>query len=73
MVEVGFRFKTPKKRDTKLWDHLRKTWGLQYLHKDGQATVYDGSYVKPLTRLEEHRANKRQQKESIAFFNRKHN
>lgn len=38
MVDVGFKFKTPKKYDTKKWKHLEKTWENQYIYKNGIKT-----------------------------------
>jgi hypothetical protein len=30
MTDVGFKFKTPKKKDIKQWKLLEKTWENQY-------------------------------------------
>ncbi len=30
MIDVGFKFRTPKKKDVKQWKHLEKTWENQY-------------------------------------------
>ena len=46
MVNVGFKFKTPKKSDIKSWKHLQKTWQVQQKFVDGVET-----YVGPKERI----------------------
>ena len=38
MVDVGFKFKTPKKYDVKQWKHLEQTWENQYKFINGVKT-----------------------------------
>lgn len=46
MVNVGFKFKTPKKSDIKSWKDLQKTWQVQQKFVDGVET-----YVGPKERI----------------------
>ena len=45
MVNVGFKFRTPKKNNVKQWNHLKKTWENQYKYINGVET-----YVGPKIR-----------------------
>lgn len=45
MVDVGFKFKTPKKNDIKQWKHLQETWEVQQQCINGVST-YVGPKVK---------------------------
>jgi len=46
MVNVGFKFKTPKKSDLKKWKELEKTWENQYVYLNGIK-----NYVGPKKRI----------------------
>lgn len=46
MINVGFKFKTPKKNDTKKWQMLEKTWENQYKLINGEK-----NYVGPSNRV----------------------
>lgn len=41
MTNVGFKFKTPKKKDIKQWKLLEKTWENQYISINNQK-IYTG-------------------------------
>jgi hypothetical protein len=45
MVNVGFKFKTPKKNNSKQWEVLQKTWENQYVTIQDEQT-----YVGPLNK-----------------------
>ena len=45
MVDVGFKFRTPKKNDVKQWKHLQETWEVQQQYINGVST-----YVGPKVR-----------------------
>lgn len=46
MINVGFKFKTPKKNNIKQWKLLEKSWENQYLSINGVST-----YVGPKKRI----------------------
>lgn len=46
MVNVGFKFKTPKKSDIKKWKQLEKTWENQHITINGVNT-----YIGPKNRV----------------------
>ncbi len=46
MIDVGFKFKTPKKTNIKQWKHLEATWENQHKYINGVKT-----YVGPKNRV----------------------
>ena len=45
MTDVGFKFKTPKKKDIKQWKLLEKTWENQYITIN-KKKIYTGPQTK---------------------------
>jgi hypothetical protein len=50
MIDVGFKFKTPKKNDIKQWKILEKTWEYQYIITNNNR-IYVGPHNKVVKQL----------------------